>query len=49
MVNTSVLSHLPWHPLGAFAPVATVLLLALAAALTTLGLYGLRRRDLASG
>ncbi|MFG1708813.1 ABC transporter permease [Nonomuraea sp. M3C6] len=49
LVNTSVLSHLPWHPLGAFAPVATVVLLALAAALTILGLYGLRRRDLASG
>ncbi|MFD9942231.1 ABC transporter permease [Nonomuraea sp. NPDC059023] len=49
VVNTSVLSHLPWHPLGAFAPVATVLLVALAAALTALGLYGLRRRDLACG
>lgn len=49
LVNTSVLSHLPWHPLGSFAPVATVVLLALAAALTILGLYGFRRRDLASG
>ncbi|MEV1172343.1 hypothetical protein [Nonomuraea sp. NPDC049784] len=49
LVNTSVLSHLPWHPLGAFAPVATVVLTALAAALMFLGLYGLRRRDLASG
>ncbi|MEU0565465.1 hypothetical protein ABZ297_08755 [Nonomuraea sp. NPDC005983] len=49
LVNTSVLSHLPWHPLGAFAPVATVVLTALAAALTALGLYGWRRRDLASG
>lgn len=49
LANTSVLSHLPWHPLGTFAPVATVVLLALAAALTALGLYGLRRRDLASG
>ncbi|WP_433436174.1 ABC transporter permease [Nonomuraea sp. CA-141351] len=49
LVNTSVLSHLPWHPLGAFAPVATVVLTALAAALMILGLYGLRRRDLASG
>ncbi|MEU7895852.1 hypothetical protein AB0B45_23720 [Nonomuraea sp. NPDC049152] len=48
LVNTSVLSHLPWHPLGSFAPVATVVLLALAAALTILGLYGFRRRDLAS-
>ncbi|WP_188196581.1 ABC transporter permease [Nonomuraea sp. SYSU D8015] len=47
--NTSVLSHLPWRPLGAFAPVATVVLTALAAALAILGLYGLRRRDLASG
>ncbi|WP_433241016.1 ABC transporter permease [Streptosporangium sp. CA-135522] len=46
LVNTSVLSHLPWHPLGAFAPVATVVLVALAGALTALGLYGLRRRDL---
>jgi ABC-2 type transport system permease protein len=49
LVNTSVLSHLPWHPLGAFAPVATGVLTALAAALTALGLYGLRRRDLATG
>ncbi|KAB8189542.1 hypothetical protein FH608_038755 [Nonomuraea phyllanthi] len=49
LVNTSVLSHLPWHPMGAFAPVATVVLLAIAAVLTILGLYGLRRRDLASG
>ncbi|WP_431907888.1 ABC transporter permease [Nonomuraea jabiensis] len=49
LVNTSVLSHLPWHPLGSFAPVATVVLTALAAALAILGLYGLRRRDLAAG
>ncbi|MEV4110048.1 hypothetical protein [Nonomuraea sp. NPDC049695] len=49
VVNTSVLSHLPWHPLGSFAPVATVVLTAIAAVLTILGLYGLRRRDLASG
>ena len=49
LVNLSVLSHLPFTPLGEFAPVATVVLLALATALTTLGLYGLRRRDLASG
>ncbi|WP_327590542.1 hypothetical protein OHA25_28670 [Nonomuraea sp. NBC_00507] len=49
VTNTSVLSHLPWHPLGSFAPVATVVLAALAAALTGLGLYGLRRRDLAEG
>ncbi|MEV4355256.1 hypothetical protein [Nonomuraea sp. NPDC049625] len=49
LVNTSVLSHLPWHPLGSFAPVATVVLTVLAAALATLGLYGLRRRDLAAG
>ncbi|WP_431899567.1 ABC transporter permease [Nonomuraea sp. bgisy101] len=49
LVNTSVLSHLPWHPLGAFAPVATVVLVALAAALTALGLYGMRRRDLTTG
>ncbi|MEQ4723216.1 hypothetical protein [Nonomuraea sp. B19D2] len=49
VVNTSVLSHLPWHPLGAFAPVATVVLTTIAAVLTILGLYGLRRRDLASG
>ncbi|GAA3250439.1 ABC transporter permease [Nonomuraea helvata] len=49
VVNTSVLSHLPWHPLGAFAPVATVVLTAIAAVLMILGLYGLRRRDLASG
>jgi ABC-2 type transport system permease protein len=40
VTNTSVLSHLPWHPLG---------LVVLAAALTSLGLYGLRRRDLAAG
>ncbi|GAA3594725.1 hypothetical protein GCM10022419_092410 [Nonomuraea rosea] len=44
--DTSLLSHLPWHPLGQFAPVATVLLTALAAVLTGLALYGLRRRDL---
>ncbi|MFI7124851.1 ABC transporter permease [Nonomuraea sp. NPDC050153] len=49
LVDTSVLSHLPWHPLGSFAPVATVVLTALAAVLATLGLYGLRRRDLAAG
>ncbi|MEU6781920.1 hypothetical protein ABZ912_22175 [Nonomuraea angiospora] len=49
LVNTSVLSHLPWHPLGSFAPVATVVLTVLAAALAILGLYGLRRRDLAAG
>ncbi|MDP4509062.1 hypothetical protein [Nonomuraea turcica] len=49
VTNTSVLSHLPWHPLGSFAPVATVVLVVLAAALTSLGLYGLRRRDLAAG
>ncbi|MFF4615087.1 ABC transporter permease [Nonomuraea jabiensis] len=49
LVNTSVLSHLPWHPLGSFAPVATVVLTVLAAALAMLGLYGLRRRDLAAG
>ncbi|WP_433514753.1 ABC transporter permease [Nonomuraea sp. CA-143628] len=49
LVNTSVLSHLPWHPLGSFAPVATVVLTVLAAVLAILGLYGLRRRDLASG
>ncbi|MET9343724.1 ABC transporter permease [Nonomuraea sp. NPDC003804] len=49
LVDTSVLSHLPWHPLGAFAPVATVVLTVLAAVLTILGLYGWRRRDLASG
>lgn len=49
LVNTSVLSHLPWHPLGTFAPVATVVLTVLAAALTTLALYGLRRRDLSAG
>ncbi|MFI7641549.1 ABC transporter permease [Nonomuraea sp. NPDC049400] len=49
VVNTSVLSHLPWHPLGAFAPVATVVLTTIAAVLTILGMYGLRRRDLASG
>ncbi|MEV6040970.1 hypothetical protein AB0L65_58390 [Nonomuraea sp. NPDC052116] len=49
VVNTSVLSHLPWHPLGSFAPVATVVLTVLAAALAILGLYGLRRRDLAAG
>ncbi|MER6943746.1 hypothetical protein ABT294_06955 [Nonomuraea sp. NPDC000554] len=49
LVNTSVLSHLPWHPLGTFAPVATLVLTVLAAALALFGLYGLRRRDLASG
>ncbi|MEV5504852.1 hypothetical protein AB0M50_56565, partial [Nonomuraea fuscirosea] len=49
LVNASVLSHLPWHPLEAVAPVATVVLLGLAAALTALGLYGLRRRDLSTG
>ncbi|MGW6500824.1 ABC transporter permease [Nonomuraea angiospora] len=49
LVNTSVLSHLPWHPLGSFAPVATVVLTVLAGALAMLGLYGLRRRDLAAG
>lgn len=49
LVNASVLSHLPWHPLEAAAPVATVVLLGLAAALTGLGLYGLRRRDLSTG
>ncbi|MEV0614867.1 ABC transporter permease [Nonomuraea sp. NPDC050404] len=49
LVNTSVLSHLPWHPLGTFAPAATAALTALAAALTALGLYGLRRRDLSTG
>ncbi|MGW0201845.1 ABC transporter permease [Nonomuraea sp. NPDC003201] len=49
LVNTSVLSHLPWHPLGSFAPVATVVLTVLAAALAILGRYGLRRRDLAAG
>ncbi|SDI43562.1 ABC transporter permease [Nonomuraea jiangxiensis] len=47
--NTSALSHLPWTPLGTFTPVATVVLTALAAILTALGLYGLRRRDLATG
>ncbi|GAA5063325.1 ABC-2 type transport system permease protein [Thermocatellispora tengchongensis] len=47
LANTSVLSHLPWHPLGTFTPVATVVLTVLAALLTLLGLYGLRRRDLA--
>ncbi|MFC4010159.1 ABC transporter permease [Nonomuraea purpurea] len=49
LINTSVLSHLPWHPLGSFAPVATAVLSAIAAVLTILGLYGLRRRDLATG
>ncbi|MFC7586611.1 ABC transporter permease [Nonomuraea antimicrobica] len=49
LVNTSVLSHLPWRPLGEFAPVATAALLALAAALAALGLYGFHRRDLTSG
>ncbi|MEV0234853.1 hypothetical protein [Nonomuraea sp. NPDC050786] len=49
LTNTSVLSHIPWHPLGSFAPVATVVLTVLAAVLATLGLYGLRRRDLVTG
>ncbi|AQZ61749.1 PROBABLE TETRONASIN-TRANSPORT INTEGRAL MEMBRANE PROTEIN ABC TRANSPORTER [[Actinomadura] parvosata subsp. kistnae] len=47
LANTSVLSHLPWHPLGTFAPVATLVLTALAVLLALLGGYGLRRRDLA--
>ncbi|MEU6728080.1 hypothetical protein ABZ917_30615 [Nonomuraea wenchangensis] len=47
LAGTSVLSYLPWHPLGAFAPVATAVLTALAALLLLLGRYGLRRRDLA--
>ncbi|MGR6918163.1 ABC transporter permease [[Actinomadura] parvosata] len=47
LANTSVLSHLPWHPLGTFAPAATLVLTALAVLLTLLGRYGLRRRDLA--
>ncbi|MER7498865.1 hypothetical protein AB0L05_07135 [Nonomuraea pusilla] len=49
LTGTSVLSYLPWHPLGASAPAATAVLTALAALLALLGLYGLRRRDLASG
>ncbi|MEO3867972.1 anibiotic ABC transporter efflux pump [Nonomuraea sp. B12E4] len=49
VVDTSVLSHLPWTPLSASAPVAMAVLTALAAILTALGLYGLRRRDLTTG
>jgi ABC-2 type transport system permease protein len=47
LVNLSLMSHVPQTPLGSAAPVAMAVLLALAAALTALALYGMRRRDLA--